>query len=169
MDREFLLGPSGGVGPCCPQGNRAGDGMARFVSEEKATAPQPGQIQLSSSKKRYSFRRPAFSMWISRLIFFRSKQLWRCAQTVHLRGCRLAAGGAAAVPALPNLRLLVLLFDPCPPGEQRCNSPEFFSVMLFQCANGDAQTGPACLIHQHCGHAHLPDAARTGQQQRNGC
>ena len=35
--RKFLRRPSAGVGPCCPKGNRAGDGMARFVSEEKAS------------------------------------------------------------------------------------------------------------------------------------
>ena len=38
VGREFLRRPSAGVGPCCPKGNRAGDGMARFVSEEEASA-----------------------------------------------------------------------------------------------------------------------------------
>ncbi len=36
VGREFLRGPSGGWVPVA-EGNRAGDGMARIVSEEKAT------------------------------------------------------------------------------------------------------------------------------------
>ena len=48
--REFLRRPSAGVGPCCPQGNRAGDGMACTNSDRRQWRKQGAVVGAAASE-----------------------------------------------------------------------------------------------------------------------
>ena len=50
VGREFLRRPSAGVGPCCPKGNRAGDGMACNNSDRRQWRKQEAVVGAAASE-----------------------------------------------------------------------------------------------------------------------
>ncbi len=103
VGREFLRRPSAGVGPCCPKGNRAGDGMACNNSDRRQWRKQEAVVGAAASEMQADAKQ-----LLGRNPYFVSEEKATgtppfCITAVHPAACSAAAAARCSLPPSATL------------------------------------------------------------------